>query len=226
MAEKGDFVIDLVNIQNNVHLAVDINRFNELVAISHIYNVFRVTNSELMKEYLLIMFKNSKIEKWLKWVCHGSIRGTLSWDNFIKFPISLPPLEVQKRIVNNYETLGKIIQFKKKINELLEEWMQCLFHSMFDDLEEFTHETFGNLFQIIKGSRPPRSNYYWDKLYYCRAGGVPFLQVKDISKSKCKFLVSTLEQLTEEGLKKCRGILLGGGTSFFVITELPKQLKI
>ena len=153
------------------------------------------------------------------------VRSELSWQNFIKLPISVPPLEVQKKVVNKYETLDKIIQLKKKINEKLEEWMEAYYHILFDNLEEFTNETFGNLFAIVKGGRPPRSNKYLEKLYFCKEGGIPFLQVKDISKSKCKFVSSTSEQLTEEGFKKCKGTLVGGGISFFVIMEISKLFK-
>ncbi|AHC39945.1 hypothetical protein OVS_02250 [Mycoplasma ovis str. Michigan] len=197
-----------------------------LWVVSSRYRVFEVTNPNLLSEYLKLIFKKELTELWLLYMCFGGIRGELSWKDFVKFPISVTPLEAQKKVVNKYETLERVIQLRKKINKNLERWIQCLFHIIFDNLEEFTNEAFGSLFQISKGGRPPRSSKYLEELYFCQEGGIPFLQVKDISKSKCKFLTFTSEQLTEEDFNKCRGIFLGGGTSFFVITELKKQLKI
>ncbi len=182
LAEKGDFIIDLVHIQDNSHLAVDINRTNKLMVASHIYNVFKITNSKLNGEYLLLFFKNSITELRLKWACHGSVRGTLSWKNFVNIPISVPSLERQEKIVYKYQIVIRYINLKKRINELLERWMISAFHSFLINPENLVTRKYGDLFSVIRGGRPPRGNKEQEEKYFCKKDGIPWLQARDITK--------------------------------------------
>ncbi|RAO94810.1 restriction endonuclease subunit S [Mycoplasma wenyonii] len=222
LAQQGDFMIDLVNIQNNSHLAVDINRAQKMMVISEIYKVFRMTNPQLNSEYLLLILKNSIMELRLKWACLGSVRGVLPWKNFVNIPVAVPSLNKQERIVYKYQTITKYIELKKKINELFEKQMTAYYYILFDSLTDYTIKNFGELFTIIRGGRPPRGNKEQEKKYFCREGGVPWLQVRDISKKNCKFVGETSDQLTPEGFKKGRCTMLGGGT--LSLLKMPLEL--
>ncbi|WP_043901222.1 restriction endonuclease subunit S domain-containing protein [Mycoplasma ovis] len=68
----------------------------------------------------------------------------------------------------------------------------------------------------MKGSQPPKSNFYLEKLYFCKQGGIPFVRTKDIF--ECKFLNSTSEQLTEAGFKRCKAKLIPENGLIFVGT--------
>lgn len=144
------------------------------------------------------------------------VREELTYERFCSIPIVVPALEEQKKIVYKYQTIEKLIQNKRKINELLEGWMKSYYHILFDNLEEFTSEILGNLFQVLKGSQPPKSNFYLEKLYFCKQGGIPFVRTKDIF--ECKFLNSTSEQLTEAGFKRCKAKLIPENGLIFVGT--------
>ncbi|WP_043901195.1 restriction endonuclease subunit S [Mycoplasma ovis] len=150
LISNNQFVVRLMDIEETRKLAVGLYKRKELAVVSSQYHVFEVNNPNLSSEYLMLIFKKESTDLQLLYMCFGGVRGELSWKDFIKLPISVPPLEVQKKVVNKYETLDKTIQLKKKINEKLEDFMQCLFHLMFDNLEEFSNETFGNLFQIVR----------------------------------------------------------------------------
>ncbi|AFN65283.1 hypothetical protein WEN_02480 [Mycoplasma wenyonii str. Massachusetts] len=224
IAKKGEFVVDLVNVQHNNHLSVDINRSEEPIVISHIYNVFKISNPLLVGEYLLLLLKNSVMEHRLKYACHGSVRGTLSWDNFSGIPIFVPELKDQESIVNKYQTVTKYIEVKKRINELLERKMKAYFHILFDDLKDYEMRSFGELFTIIRGGRPPRSNRWLEELYFCKEGGVPWLQVRDITKKEFKFVRNTAEQLTEQGFKRGNCSIVSPNDLIFIHNASSKQL--
>lgn len=160
----GQFVTSLTAMEQTKRLPIGLYKEGFLGVVSSRYRVFEVTNPNLLSEYLKLIFKKELTELWLLYMYFGGIRGELSWKDFVKFPISVTPLEAQKKVVNKYATLERVIQLRKKINKNLERWIQCLFHVIFDNLEEFTNEAFGSLFQISKVGRPPRSNKYLEEL--------------------------------------------------------------
>ncbi|WP_144079587.1 restriction endonuclease subunit S [Mycoplasma ovis] len=127
-------MVRLMDIEKTRKLAVGLYKRKELAVVSSQYHVFEVNNPNLSSEYLMLIFKKESTDLRLLWMCFGGIRGELAWKDFIKLPISVPPLEVQQKVVNKYETLEKVIQLKKKVNELLEEWMEIYYHILFDNL--------------------------------------------------------------------------------------------
>ncbi|AFN65073.1 hypothetical protein WEN_01380 [Mycoplasma wenyonii str. Massachusetts] len=222
--EVGDFVVRLMDIEKTKKLAIFLYEGKERVAVSSQYHVFRVTSSLLNNHYLMLIFKKTVTDLKLLYRCFGGIRGELAWKDFVKFSFLFPDIKVQERIVDRYQTVTKYIEVKKRINELLERKMKAYFHILFDDLKDCEIKSFGELFTIIRGGRPPRSNRWLEELYFCKEGGIPWLKVGDISQ-EYKFVNSSEEQLTEEGFKKGRCTLIGGGTSFSYITHTNNKLK-
>lgn len=79
--------------------------------ISSAYVVFSCKKS-IIPEYLYLLMKTDYFNKQVIDNTTGSVRQTLSFQNLSKIKIPLPPLEVQEKIVNQYNE--KMIQAEEK----------------------------------------------------------------------------------------------------------------
>lgn len=206
IVEFGDFVVRLMNIEMTGRLAIGLYEKADKAIVSSQYHVFKITNPLLNKHYLMMIFQKEVTELQLLYRCFGGIRGELAWKDFVKFPIKFPSLDKQERIVKKYQTVTKYIELKRRINELFEKQMTAYFHVLFDNLTNYKIKNFGEFLTTIRCGRPPRGNLEQERKYFCKAGGIPWLQVGDISKRKYKFVSETADQLTPEGFKrgKCK----------------------
>lgn len=165
--EKGDFVAKLFNVEMTRKLAIALHEDEKRAIVSSQYHVFRVVSSLLNSYFLMLIFKKTVTDLEFVYNCFGGIRGELAWKDFVKFSFLFPDIKVQERIVDRYQTVTKYIEVKKRINELLEKKMRAYFHILFDDLKDYEMRSFGELFSIIRGGRPPRSNRWLEEFYFC-----------------------------------------------------------
>lgn len=94
--------------------------------ISPAYVVFSC-NEKLLPEYLFLVFKTNTFNEIIKANTKGSVRQILSYDILESLKIPLPPLEVQKEIVESYykkldlanQQLKEIEKKEKEIEEYL-----------------------------------------------------------------------------------------------------------
>ena len=95
--------------------------------ISNAYVVFS-TKEKLLPDYLFILMHTKKFNKSIKDNTTGSVRQTLSYENLCKIKIPVPPLDVQKSIVQKHkETINMADELDKKADEgkeVIENYLQ------------------------------------------------------------------------------------------------------
>ena len=141
----------------------------------------------------------------------------------MQWPVTLPPLEEQRRIARILGSLDDKIELNRRINANLEEQAQALFRSWFVDFEPFRDGPFvdsqlgkipqgwkvGNYTDIveIKGGGTPKTGIqeYWN-------GTIPFFSPKDVGAS-C-FVLDTEKHITAKGLENCNSSLFQPNTVF------------
>lgn len=226
IVEKGFFVMSGMSTGRDKRISVALYMGNKPICTSRSgrYYVFKVNNPDLKAEYLNLLFKSEKMDKAGVYFSGTGCRGDLEWKKFIQIPIYTPHLKLQENIVCKYQTVTKYIEVKKKINELLERQMTAYFHLLFDNLANCQTKSFGELFRVIRGERPPRSNKYLEKLYFCEEAGIPFLQVRDVTKQDFKFISETREQLTPEGFKKGNCSIVSPNDLIFIQNASIKRI--
>ena len=89
----------------------------------------------IIRDFLYYKFK--EIQRSLINQANGSVFQNLKTDIVREFSISLPPLEVQKKIAGVLGALDDKIELNNKINQNLELQAQALFKSWFVDFEPF-----------------------------------------------------------------------------------------
>ena len=162
----------------------------------------------------------------------GAAQQNLSVKVIGEFPITLPPIEEQKRIAGILSVLDDKIELNRRINANLELQAQTLFNHWFVDFEFPNADgkpykssggklidpplgpipngwKVGNYTDIIdiKGGGTPKTDIaeYWN-------GNIPFFSPKDVPAS-C-YVLNTEKYITDTGLQNCSSALYPKNTVF------------
>ncbi len=112
---KGDFVFSPPRINIG---SIDLYEENKLAVCSPIYEVFYVSNTELvLPEYLKLWLTREEFYRYTDFMSIASVRNNFDYSLMSEIKIPVPPLEVQKAITNIFRLYG----IRKKINESLNE---------------------------------------------------------------------------------------------------------
>ncbi|QKJ75341.1 restriction endonuclease subunit S [Pseudomonas rhodesiae] len=98
--------------------------------------LMRVDPSKIISDYLLYAYLSPEFQETLrKRTVHGSTVDRISLIEFGSFPISVPPLDVQKEVVGTLRALDDRITLLRETNATLEAIAQALFKSWFVDFD-------------------------------------------------------------------------------------------
>ncbi|AHC39997.1 hypothetical protein OVS_02830 [Mycoplasma ovis str. Michigan] len=225
VVRNGDFITSLLQVGRDGKLPVGLYIDSSPALVSPYYRVFKVNNSGLNSEFLMIYFKNSRIDKQAVFLAGGGVRDSLSWKKFLKIPISVPELVIQEKRVYKYQAVEKLINVKKKINELLEKWMENYYYIFFSNSfkKDYVIKSVKELFSISGGSKPPKYSQELEKKYFCKEGGTPWIKVKDVTESGFKFVSNSEEQLTIAGAEKCKAKIISSYSLLMVAMGVGKK---
>lgn len=114
IVESKSFAYNTVTTRNADKLSIALNR-EEKCLVSPIYTTFKVSNSNLIPEYLCLWFNRSEYDRFSRYNSWGSARELFSFSVLSETKIPIPEIAVQKSIANIY----KIYNERKLINEKL-----------------------------------------------------------------------------------------------------------
>ena len=95
-------------------------------------------NPRIMKYYT----HSQDYYDWVKSFDTGGTRGNINAKTYGLMPITLPPREVQDKIVEVLKSIDEKIELNKRINDNLEQQAQALYKSWFVDFEPFKNGDF------------------------------------------------------------------------------------
>lgn len=100
---------------NNANVAVALRKGPDCI-VSSVYDVIYIKDeNELLPEYLMMWLSRSEFGRYVYWASQGTSYEFLSFENLAGYKIPVPDVEVQKSIVDVYNTLIA----RKEINEKL-----------------------------------------------------------------------------------------------------------
>lgn len=88
---------------------------------------------------------------WVASFDSGATRGNINAKTFAEMPITLPPRNIQDKIVAILSALDEKIETNRKINKRLEELAQAIFKSWFIDNAVYENSTIADFFLPIRG---------------------------------------------------------------------------
>lgn len=128
------FAYGPVTSRNGDKVSIALYTGKEKVILSQAYTVFEVTNQQkLLPEYLMMWFRRPEFDRYARFKSHGSAREIFSWEEMCDIIIPIPPIEQQRKIVAEYETISKRIRLNERMITRLEETAQTIYCKMFVD---------------------------------------------------------------------------------------------
>ena len=146
---------------------------------------------------------------WVASFDSGATRGNINAKTFAEMPITLPPRNIQDKIVAILSALDEKIETNRKINARLEELAQAIFKSWFIDFEpiggkmpeNWEIKDFDVVVEVIAGGTPKTERKeYWN-------GNIPWISVKDFV-NEPHFVMVTERYISQEGLNNSSTHLL------------------
>lgn len=134
VVEPWQFAYGPVTSRNGDKVSIALYTSKEKVIISQAYTIFEVKNQqELLPEYLMMWFRRPEFDRYARFKSHGSAREIFGWEEMCDVILPIPPIEQQRKIVAEYETISKRIRLNEQMITRLEETAQTLYRKMFVD---------------------------------------------------------------------------------------------
>lgn len=100
--------------------------------VSSAYYIFEVKDiNTTLPEYLMLKFKNPEFDREATFYASVGIRGGLELDDFYNLEFNIPPIEEQRKIVEQYQTIERRIKNNEALIQKLEATAQALYHHTF-----------------------------------------------------------------------------------------------
>lgn len=102
----GHFAFNLMHVGRDEKIPVAINDTEDDIIVSAAYFVFKVVDEEtILKEYLNVVMTSPEFDRYAWFCTDSSIRGNLDWDRFCDIEIYVPPLLIQQKFVDVYNSM-------------------------------------------------------------------------------------------------------------------------
>lgn len=132
---KNRFAYNPMHVGRDERLPISLYRKDNPALVSSAYEVFEVKDdAPVILDYLMLIFKTELFDKLCWRLTDGSVRGGLSYADFLNIEIYIPSIEEQQKVVNQYNTIVNRIDVLERLNEKLEELIQVIFSSNFKPL--------------------------------------------------------------------------------------------
>ena len=157
-----------------------------------------------MVEPLFLYYNLSNRYEELRQLSDGtSTRGGLSGWIVRRMAINLPPIDIQKKIVDVLYAIDQKIECNIAINKNLEEQARAIFDSFY--LKSKNKVPFTQMIKILGGGTPKTT----ERAFWC--GQIPFFTPKDVGNP---YVLQTEKYVTELGLTNCNSRLYPVNTTF------------
>lgn len=117
-------------------IAIALNdRFDKML-VSQAYTPFEIKDkNELDPEYLMMWFRRPEFDRYARFKSHGSAREIFDWDEMCNTLLPVPPIEKQREIVKEYNTIQNRIDLNNQLIKKLEETAQAIYREWFVEFE-------------------------------------------------------------------------------------------
>lgn len=131
---KNQFACNLMHVGRDEKIPIAVSDTNEIIIVSPAYLVFEIININLLlPQYLMMWFRRSEFDRNAWFYTDSDVRGGMSKSALLDMTLPIPPIERQREIVSEYETLSRRIELNNKMISRLEETAQTLYSKMFID---------------------------------------------------------------------------------------------
>ena len=210
---KNVFAFDTMSVIRVHKVPIAINNTDSPIIVSPAYVTFDCKNSNALDpQYLMMWFMRNEFDRYADFKSDAAVRGGYDWDELCDTSIYIPPIERQREIVAEYETLSKRIRLNEQMISKLEETAQTLYRKMFVDgidkenlPEGWRMGKICDFGEVVTGKTPSSENPedFGEKM--------PFVTPGDFSNYK-KFAIGAERMLSEIGTNRLKNKILQKGS--------------
>ncbi len=161
IVEKDQFVYIADTSRRGDKIAIALLKDFDDAIVSQAYTVFEIIDhNKLLPDYLMMWFRRPEFDRYARYHSHGSAREIFDWSEMCDVQLPIPPIDRQREIVSEYETLSNRIRLNKQLIAKLEDTAQTLYRQTFVDnidpnnLPDGWHiKAMGELCKIITGKK-------------------------------------------------------------------------
>lgn len=154
VAKIDDILVTCIGNIGNVGIVSKEVCFNQQI------NSIKVDNTKIMPKYLA--YTITYIKPTLNHMANKAVVPIINKSTFEKTKIPIPPMNIQKHIVEILDEAQKLIDNRKEQIKLLDDLIESVFYDMFGDPVKndkgWEVKKLGDSTQIITGNTPPRKN--------------------------------------------------------------------
>lgn len=111
IVSKGVFVFSGMQTGRDVCIRIAVYDEDTPILVSPAYTTFKVKDTnEILPIYLFLQFNRLEMDRYGWFLSDGSIRSNLDWDRFCDIEIPLPPIDVQRELVDTYNGLKSLAE--------------------------------------------------------------------------------------------------------------------
>ena len=131
---KNQFACNLMHVGRDEKIPMAILEDSESAIVSPAYFTFEISDYDiLLPQYLMMWFRKPEFDREAWFYTDGDVRGGMSKSSLLDMTLPIPPVEQQRKIVAEYETISKRIRLNEQMITRLEETAQTLYRKMFVD---------------------------------------------------------------------------------------------
>lgn len=131
---KNQFACNLMHVGRDEKIPMAILEDSESAIVSPAYFTFEISDYDiLLPQYLMMWFRKPEFDREAWFYTDGDVRGGMSKSSLLDMTLPIPPVEQQRKIVAEYETISRRIRLNEQMITRLEETAQTLYRKMFVD---------------------------------------------------------------------------------------------
>lgn len=132
---KNQFACNRMHVGRDERIPISMSTFDYPFIVSPAYDVFEVTDENVIPEYLMLWFRRNEFDRQCWFYTDADVRGGLSLDALKSIEIRIPSIEKQRELVAQYQAVANKIKVNEQICEKLEATAQTLYKQWFVDFE-------------------------------------------------------------------------------------------
>jgi len=135
VVRTGQFAFNRATTRNGDKISIALRHGKDCI-VSPSYRIFKSKDENILNsEYLMMWFKRPDFDRYARFKSHGSAHEFFDWDEMQEVELPIPPIEKQREIVKEYNTIVNRISLNETLNQKLEDTAQALYKHWFVDFE-------------------------------------------------------------------------------------------
>ncbi|MBR4904084.1 MAG: N-6 DNA methylase [Selenomonadaceae bacterium] len=202
---EGDIIIAKITpCMENGKCAIARGLMNSIGFGSTEFHVFRCRNEKILTEYLFVFLNREDIRQAAQKSMTGSSGHRRVPESFYsKIRIPLPPVDIQRKIVAEFDAIAAQIDSLDKNIEQLDVDIKNKFAELFDG-KNFPVQKLGDVCKVARGGSPrPINDYITDD-----NDGINWIKIGDADENS-RYITKTAQRIKPEGKNKSRYVQAG-----------------